>query len=156
MNELGIVIDLAHLAFEGCQEVIAQSEAPVILSHGSIPYMFRGASAGARTHLASDEAVRQTAEAIAKRGGVIGEIAYGQPTLDTMLDDIDRLVSWIGVDHVGLGSDFFGIERAPTGFQSMDELPNVTRGLVERGYSDENVLKILGSNYLRVFDAVWI
>lgn len=155
MNELGIVVDLAHLSFEGCQEVLALSDAPVILSHGSVPFMFRGASVGERSHLASDQAVRQTAEAIARSGGVIGEIAYGQPTLDAMLDDIDTLVAWIGVDHVGLGSDFFGIEKAPSGFQSMAELPNVTRGLVDRGYADDDIKNILGGNFLRVFDAVW-
>jgi membrane dipeptidase len=155
MNELGIVIDLAHLAYEGAVEVTELSDAPVILSHGSVPFMFRGGSAGARSHLASEVAVRTLAEAIAKSGGVIGEIAYSHPTLDAMLDDIDTLVSWVGVDHVGLGSDFFGIERAPIGYQSIDQLPNVTGGLVARGYADDDVLKILGGNFLRVFAAVW-
>jgi membrane dipeptidase len=54
-----------------------------------------------------------------------------------------------------LGTDFFGIERAPAGFETMAELPNLTLGLVERGYADEDVLKILGGNYLRIFQQVW-
>jgi membrane dipeptidase len=54
-----------------------------------------------------------------------------------------------------LGTDFFGMERAPTGLQTMAELPNLTAGLVARGYSDEVIRKVLGENYLRVFDQVW-
>src|SRR4051794_36203476 len=139
MNELGIVIDLAHLAYPGCDDVVALSDAPVILSHGSVPYMFRGGGGKASDHAATDADVRRMAEAIAKTGGVIGEIAYSHPTLEAFLDDIQTLISWVGAEHVGLGSDFFGLDSAPTGFTGIQELPNVTRGLVDRGLSDEQV-----------------
>jgi len=156
MTELGIVIDLAHLAYPGCEEVVAMTDVPLVLSHGSIPFMFRGGATPSGTAPgASDNDVRTLAEAIAKSGGVIGEIAFGHPTVKAMIDDIEALVSWIGIDHVGLGSDFFGMDMAPAGYTSIDQLPNVTRALVERGFSDDDVLKILGGNFLRVFEAVW-
>jgi membrane dipeptidase len=65
------------------------------------------------------------------------------------------VINLVGPDHVGLGTDFFGLERAPTGFVGMHELPAVTAGLVERGHSDEVILKALGGNYLRIFDQIW-
>lgn len=156
MTELGIVIDLAHLAYPGCLEVVAMTDVPLVLSHGSIPFMFRGGATPSGTAPgASDKDVRTLAEAIAASGGVIGEIAFGHSTLETMIDDLATLVSWVGIDHIGLGSDFFGMDMAPTGYESIDKLPNVTRALVDRGFSDADILKILGGNYLRVFRQVW-
>lgn len=147
MNDLGIVIDLAHLAAKGCWDVLAMSEAPVVLSHASPRRAFRNDAAG-------DEA-RRIMAAIAEKGGVIGIIAWDQPDLAAYLDDVETIIREFGPDHVGLGTDFFGIERAPTGFVGMHELPNVTRGLVERGHPDEVIRKVLGENYLRVFGEVW-
>jgi membrane dipeptidase len=156
MNELGIVVDLAHLSYPGCLEVLELSDAPVVLSHGSIPFMFRGgATPSGNAPGACDRDVRLLAEGIARNGGVIGEIAFGHKTLDAMLDDLDTLVSWIGIDHVGLGSDFFGMDMAPAGYESIDKLPAVTRKLVARGYADADILKVLGGNFLRVFGRVW-
>jgi membrane dipeptidase len=150
MNELGIVIDLAHLAPQGCWEVIELSEAPIILSHASPRRLFRGDPSGN-----GEAEARRMIEAIAAKGGVVGIIAYDQPDLETMLDDIETVIRWVGPDHAGLGSDFFGIERAPAGFTGIHELPNITRGLLARGYSEMAVRKVLGENYLRVFEQVW-
>jgi membrane dipeptidase len=58
-----------------------------------------------------------------------------------------------GVDHVGLGSDFDGVDSLPEGISGIQDLPKITLELVKRGYSDEDILKILGGNFLRVFEA---
>jgi membrane dipeptidase len=150
MNELGIVIDLAHLAPQGCWDVLELSEAPVVLSHASP----RRAFAAVPDRERADE-LRRIMARIAERGGVIGIIAYNQPDLAAYLDDVETVIREFGPDHVGLGTDFFGIERAPVGFNGMHELPNVTRGLVERAYSDDVIRKVLGENYLRLFEHVW-
>ncbi len=156
MNELGIVIDLAHLNVPGCWEVIERSEAPVVLSHSSPSKYFPDDPTQSPLYpdIVTDRS-RPLLDAIANTGGLVGIIAYNQPDLAAYIDDIDYVVRAVGVDHVGLGTDFFGIERAPTGFETMAELPNLTLGLVERGYSDDDILKILGGNYLRVFGQVW-
>ena len=156
MNELGIVIDLAHLNVAGCWEVIERSEAPVVLSHSSPSKYFPDDPTQSPLYpdIVTDRS-RPLLDAIANSGGLVGIIAYNQPDLATFIDDIDYVVRAVGVDHVGLGTDFFGIERAPTGFETMAELPNLTLGLVERGYADDDILKILGGNYLRVFRQVW-
>jgi membrane dipeptidase len=156
MNELGIVIDLAHLNVTGRWEVIERSEAPVVLSHTSPRRNFPEDPTTSPLYPdIVDERSRSLLDAIAGTGGVVGIIAYDQPDLDAFLDDVDFVIRAVGPDHVGLGTDLFGSERAPAGFQTMAELPNLTAGLVARGHSDEVIRKVLGENFLRVFGQVW-
>lgn len=72
-----------------------------------------------------------------------------QGTIGDLVDHIDHIVKVAGVDHVGLGSDFDGITVAPEGLDDVSRFPLITRELVERGYSDEEIGKILGGNALR-------
>ncbi|GAC1416390.1 MAG: hypothetical protein NVSMB67_00270 [Flavisolibacter sp.] len=76
-----------------------------------------------------------------------------RPPLSLLLDHIDYMVRLIGVDHVGLGSDFDGIESAPQTLDSVKDYPLITKALLERGYSKADVKKILGENFIRVFTA---
>ena len=79
----------------------------------------------------------------------------GRVPLSRLLDHIDHAVTVAGIDHVGLGSDFDGADdQFPEGVEDISKIPNVVRGLIERGYSDESILKILGGNTLRVMRAV--
>jgi membrane dipeptidase len=70
-------------------------------------------------------------------------------TVATIVDHIDHIVDVAGVDHVGLGSDFDGVPMLPEGMEDVSELPAITTELVDRGYSDDDVRKILGGNLLR-------
>ncbi|HEX8501982.1 MAG TPA: dipeptidase [Pyrinomonadaceae bacterium] len=73
-------------------------------------------------------------------------------TLSMLVDHIDHIAKVAGVDHVGLGSDFDGVPNLPEGIKDVADLPNVTYELLRRGYSDRDVLKILGGNLLRAFE----
>jgi membrane dipeptidase len=78
-----------------------------------------------------------------------------RPPLSVLLDHIDHIAKVAGIDHVGLGSDFDGVSGAlPQGMDSVADLPKITQGLLDRGYSAENIRKILGGNLLRVFREV--
>ena len=76
------------------------------------------------------------------------------PTLEDLLDHIDHAVDVAGVDHVGLGADMYPRTPSPVGIRGVEDYPNITRGLKARGYTDEDVGKIMGGNLLRVWKAV--
>jgi membrane dipeptidase len=78
-----------------------------------------------------------------------------RPPFKVLIDHIDHIAKVAGVDHVGLGSDFDGVSGAtPQGMDSAADLPKITQGLLDRGYSAEDIKKILGGNILRVFRQV--
>ncbi|MFL6336132.1 MAG: dipeptidase [Pyrinomonadaceae bacterium] len=72
-------------------------------------------------------------------------------TLSMLVDHIEHIAKVAGIDHVGLGSDFDGVPNLPEGIDDVAGLPNITYELLRRGHSDEEVLKILGGNFMRVF-----
>ena len=75
-----------------------------------------------------------------------------RPPLKSLIDHIDHIAKVAGVDHVGLGSDFDGVSGAtPKGIDSAADLPRITQALLDRGYSESDIHKILGGNLLRVF-----
>ena len=76
------------------------------------------------------------------------------PTIEDLLDHIDHAVKIAGVDHVGLGADMYPRNPSPVGIRGVEDYPNITRGLKKRGYSDEDVKKIMGGNFLRVWKRV--
>jgi membrane dipeptidase len=77
-----------------------------------------------------------------------------RPPLTDLIDHIDHMVKVAGVDHVGLGSDFDGIDCAPAGINSVADLPKITEALYQRGYKAADIQKILGGNLMRVFTEV--
>ena len=81
------------------------------------------------------------------------EVKAFRPSISVLLDHLDYIVKLIGVDHVGLGSDFDGIEAPPLELNGVQDFPLVTKALLERGYSKKDVTKILGGNFIRVFKA---
>jgi membrane dipeptidase len=151
-NRLGVILDVAHLAPPGVRDVLELSEAPVVASHANARALcdhFR--------NLTDDQL-----EGIAASGG-LAAVTYvpaflasppQDASLEQVLDHVDHIVKTIGVDHVGLGSDFDGFGGVLPGLEDVSHLPALTAGLVARGYSDEKVVKILGGNYLRVFRQV--
>jgi len=78
-----------------------------------------------------------------------------RPPLKSLIDHIDHIAKVAGVDHVGLGSDFDGVSGAtPQGIDSAADLPRITQALLDRGYSADDIHKILGGNLIRVFGEV--
>jgi len=81
------------------------------------------------------------------------EVKNLRPPLSLLFDHLDYIVKMIGVDHVGLGSDFDGINSSPQQLDDVTTYPLITKGLLERGYSKEDIRKILGGNFLRLLKA---
>jgi membrane dipeptidase len=75
-------------------------------------------------------------------------------TLSVLVDHIDHIAKVAGVDHVGIGSDFDGVSFLPEGIRDVADLPNITYELLRRGYTEQDILKILGGNFMRAFAEV--
>jgi membrane dipeptidase len=82
-----------------------------------------------------------------------GEAGNLRPPLSVLLDHIDHIVRLVGVNHVGLGSDFDGISSVPRELDDVTDFPLITKGLLQRGYSKQDIRKILGENFIRLFTA---
>jgi membrane dipeptidase len=76
-----------------------------------------------------------------------------KPDLEQLMKHFDHIVKLVGVDHVGLGSDFDGINSAPKQLKTVLDYPQFTQALIARGYSDKDISKVLGGNFLRVYKA---
>jgi membrane dipeptidase len=81
------------------------------------------------------------------------EVQAMRPPISMLMDHIDYIVKLAGVDHVGIGSDFDGSESTPQGLDGVEDYPKITQALVQRGYSEQDIDKILGGNFIRVFKA---
>src|SRR5215467_8938882 len=76
------------------------------------------------------------------------------PSFERIADHFDYVVKLVGVDHVGLGSDFDGVDSIPRGMEDASKLPNLVVELARRGYKEDDLVKILGGNVLRVMRQV--
>ncbi|MGH9472182.1 MAG: dipeptidase [Terriglobales bacterium] len=152
MNRLGMMVDISHVADDTFWAALATSSAPLIASHSSC----RALNPNPRNM--TDPMIA----ALAAKGGVIQINFYcdfvrqkpGRPTLDDVVDHIDHAVKIAGMDHVGIGSDFDGIECAPEGLETVADFPHLTRALLERGYSRSQIAQLYGGNTLRLMRQV--
>ncbi|WP_192820917.1 dipeptidase [Rufibacter sp. LB8] len=81
------------------------------------------------------------------------EAATIKPPISLLIDHIDHIVKLAGIDHVGLGSDYDGITSTPTGLEDVSTYPLITKALLERGYKKKDIEKILGGNFIRIWEA---
>jgi membrane dipeptidase len=144
MNKLGMVIDTAHCSADTLAGVLSESKFPVIFSHTGA-YALRSLS----RHL-QDKELR----AIAAKGGIIGiwPNLRRRDTFDNFLKDIDYVQKLIGADHVGIGTDLFGLDH--TAIPTHKEFALIPAALLRRGYTDDVVEKIIGGNFMRLFREV--
>ena len=144
MEALGMIVDLAHASHATVADVLAIATRPVVFSHGGVQ-----ATCKVNRNLTDDEV-----RGVARTGGVIG-IGYWQGAIcSTKPEGVARAVAHIrdlvGIDHVGLGSDFDG--STTTGFDA-SQVAAVTQALLDGGFSEPDIRKVMGGNVLRVLRA---
>lgn len=183
LNKARVIVDCTHAGFRTSMEAIECSSAPVILSHSN----------PASVHASDRNVCNDLIDAIAKSGGVIGVVGFPamvaatpRPSLNNFVAHIDAIVRRVGIDHVGLGMDYYSGQSGvacdeealvmynrmvsagiwgsaypppphhyPAGIETPKTLPDLTCRLLERGYTEVDVQKILGRNWLRVMLSVW-
>lgn len=151
MDSLGMIIDVSHVGIRTIEDILQVTTHPIVASHS-------GARA-LRNHYRNLTDAQLLS--IAQGGGVVGVVFYppflsssSYATIDTVIRHIDYIKNLVGIDHVALGSDFDGIEVTPVGLENVTRFPDLTMALLRRGYSNVEVRKLLGGNYLRVFSEV--
>lgn len=179
MNRLGILIDLSHVGDRTTLEAAELSDMPVAATHANARSFHQ------HVRNKTDDALRL----IAEKDGVIGTTAWPpflrngyQSTLADFGDAIDDMVNRVGIDHVGIGTDYtqdqtkewfdwilseMGTKPSerrneypdtvthPEGIETPDRLSNVADELIRRGYGNEDISKVLGGNWIRLFRRVW-
>ncbi|MCD7930864.1 MAG: gamma-glutamyl-gamma-aminobutyrate hydrolase family protein [Tannerellaceae bacterium] len=151
MNRLGIMVDISHAAESTFYDVLKESKVPVIASHSSCRALCD------HPRNLTDEQIK----ALAAAGGVIQICLYQyfinrkgeEASLSDAIRHINHVVNLVGIDHVGVGSDFDG-DGELIGCRNSAELINITMRLIEEGYTEEDIRKIWGGNLLRVMDIV--
>jgi membrane dipeptidase len=165
-EDLGVIVDLAHINVAGFEEAVAVATKPVIVSHTNARKFYD------IERNISDEQIKM----IGRRGGVIGvnsilvSASEKESTLDRYVDHIEHVIDLIGIDGVGIGFDFFefiyqqwpesarqelAAKLAPPHFipdlRNHSHARNFTRRLIERGFTDDQIEKILFRNWMRIF-----
>jgi membrane dipeptidase len=157
LNDLGMLIDVSQLTTPAFKQVLSLTRAPVAATHSGVK-----AIVDVSRNLSDEEL-----ELLKKNGGVIQIVAFsnylrpaapeGAPaappaTVAQLVNAIDYAVKKIGVDHVGISSDF-NHGGGVAGWENEGEAPNVTMELLRRGYSERDIAKLWGGNFLRVWAA---
>ncbi len=150
MNAVGMMVDVSHVGEKSFWDTVALSTKPIIASHSCCKAL--------RNHPRNltDEQIR----AIARSGGVVQICLYKHFLSDTdvatvadAVRHIKHVVELVGVDYVGIGSDFDGGGEI-AGATSENQLINITKALIKEGFDDDKISKILGGNLLRVFRSI--
>lgn len=176
MNELGILVDLSHCGHRTTLDAIELSTQPVAFTHTFCRKLHEHDRGKTDVEL----------KALAERGGYCGVVvvpfflAKERPSLDHFLDHLEHAIALMGIDKVGVGTDWGAVFPEPLlarlneeikrigfraehnvdwgavteGFKDWRDWPNITYGLVSRGYSDEEIKGILGGNFLNIFREV--
>jgi len=143
-NRLGIIVDLAHANTRTIMDALETSSQPIIFSHTGAKALHQ-----ADRYLTDDEI-----RAIAATGGLIGIWpAAAFQTIEGMIRHIDHVKMLVGVDHIAIGSDLRGMSYIPA-FGEEANFRAIIDGLIDAGYSDEDIGKIMGENFFRLWQRV--
>jgi membrane dipeptidase len=178
INDLGAIVDISHCGIQTTLDAIEVSNSPVIASHTFAKELYE------HDRGKTDDIIKKLAD----KGGYIGVLTVPgfisndpQISIDHWLDHIDYIKDLVGIDYVGIGTDFYGFSLPDNlaikigefieklgfrpehkasfltkmkDFENYTKFPNLIKGLIKRGYTDQEIRKISGENFLRVFKEV--
>jgi len=152
MNRMGMLVRVAHANDAAVEDIVELTSKPVVSTHGGV------FACCPHARCSTDDQIR----AIAATGGLLSIAFYdgfiakppAKATIDGIVDQIAHVADLVGIDHVGIGTDFDGLSDGvwPV-VRTADRLPRLTEAMVRRGLSDAEIRKVWGGNYLRVLKA---
>jgi membrane dipeptidase len=156
MNSVGMAIDVSHCGQRTSLDAISASKKPVLITHSNCRALAPGVP-----RCKPDEVI----VAAARSGGVLGITSVrqfvrtkGPATVEDVLDHFDHAVKLVGVEHVGVGSDF-DLDAHPTydisGLNNPNRIYELTEGLLRRGYTNTDLSLMLGGNFQRALQQIW-
>ena len=150
MNRLGVLVDMSHAGEESFYQALEISSMPIVCSHSSARALCD------HPRNLTDDQMR----ALAQKGGVAQTTIYhgflkkdGEATINDVIAHLEHAIDVMGIDHVGLGTDFDG-DGGVRGLANSSELINFTRRLLARRFSEHDIQKIWGGNFMRVIEEV--
>ncbi len=147
-NELGVITDLSHINDKAFYDVLEHSTLPPVMSHTAV------FSCCNHWRCMTDDQIK----ALAARGGVLG-IAFApmfidpdpaRATIDRLVEHVCYAADLVGIDHVGIGTDYDGLGETPV-VPEVSQLVHLTRAMMAHGLSEEEIGKVWGGNFLRIF-----
>lgn len=157
MNEIGMLIDVSHISDKSFYDIMDCSSAPVVATHSCC----RALASHPRNM--TDEMIR----VLASNGGVVQINFYPvflessfreedmfvsqRPSYKLIAEHIDHVVDLVGINHVGIGSDFDGIDVTPSGMEDISMTYKIFEELKNRGYTEEDLAKIASGNFFKAF-----
>ena len=152
MNRLGMLIDVSHINRTGFLEVVEKSTRPVIASHSNARALCD------HPRNLDDHQIRLLAE----HEGVVCVtfvpdflVSSGKKaTIEAVADHVDYVRNLVGIDYIGIGSDFDGVDEVPTGLENISKMPDFISVLKRRGYTQQDLEKVCGGNVIRLLKKV--
>ena len=152
LDSLGVIIDVSHTGIKTIQDILQETNNPIVATHSG--------ARSIRNH--TRNLYDWQIQGIANSGGVVGIVFYppfltSSPPADIsdVIQHIDHIVNLVGIDYVAIGSDFDGIgTNVVLGLEDVSKFPDLTLALLQHGYTELEVAKILGRNFKRVFEQV--
>jgi len=152
MNRLGMMVDISHVSFDVMRQVLNISRSPVIFSHSNAYALCNHVR-----NVPDDVLV-----SLADNGGVVCVVFWSNlvscnssvpATVSMVVDHIDYIASIAGIQSIGIGGDYDGTDAFPAGLEDVSGYPLVFAEMVRRGYSDDDIIAVMGGNMLRVLKA---